>query len=260
MVKNNQDDDHNDNKLTNNISITFNGTPTSDNEVSNKKYIDDSIAEGALLRFNQTLTNYLKVSVGNNTYNLTKYDKIQNTDTTEIKFPNIGRDLLQKWKIKCNIKIIQSRITDFIKSTKTISPTGHSGATKLPSIGNSFMYIETSSNNNGHERVFARWERTDIIQISNNNNTFYYNRFSILNNDFKKSMGRFRIQLLLEDNTCNTRYNLPKNDRYSDSSTQWTLVNLYFTVENYGIKLICGQIDTPHADMCFSNITITHSV
>ena len=120
------------------------------------------------------------------------------------------------------------------------------------------MYIETSSNNHGNERIFVSWERTDIIQISNI--TFYYNRFSILTNDSKKSMGRFRIQLLLEDNTWSTRYNIPKNDRYSDSSTQWTLVNLNFTIENYGIRLIYDQIDTPHADICFSNITITHSV
>ena len=92
------------------------------------------------------------------------------------------------------------------------------------------MYIETSSNNHGHERVFVSFERTDIIQISNI--IFYYNRFSILINNSKKSMGRFRIQLLLEDNTWSTRYNIPKNDRYSDSSTQRTLVNLNFTVQN----------------------------
>ena len=73
-------------------------------------------------------------------------------------------------------------------------------------------------------------------------------------------MGCFRIQLLLEDNTWSTRYNIPKNDRYSDTSTEWTLVSLIFTVENYGIKLIYDQIDTAHADMCFSNITTTHSV
>ena len=73
-------------------------------------------------------------------------------------------------------------------------------------------------------------------------------------------MGRFKIQLLLEDNTWSTRYNIPKNDRCSNSSTQWILVNLNFTAENYGNKLIYDQIDTPHADMCFSNITITHSV
>ena len=32
-------------------------------------------------------------------------------------------------------------------------------------------------------------------------------------------MGRFRIQLLLADNTWSTRYPLPENDRYSDTST-----------------------------------------
>ena len=73
-------------------------------------------------------------------------------------------------------------------------------------------------------------------------------------------MGRFRIQLLLEDNTWSTRYNTPKNDRYSDSSTQWTKLSLNFTEENYGIKFIYDEIDTAHADMCFSNITMTHSV
>ena len=73
-------------------------------------------------------------------------------------------------------------------------------------------------------------------------------------------MGGFRNQLLLEDNTWTTQYTIPKNDQYSDTSTDWNLSNLDFTVENYGIKLIYDDIDTPHADMCFSNITITHSV
>ena len=73
------------------------------------------------------------------------------------------------------------------------------------------MYIETSSNNHGHERVFVSCERTDIIQISNI--TFYYNRFSILTNNSLKAMGRFKNQLLLEDNTWSTRYNIPKNDQ-----------------------------------------------
>ena len=73
-------------------------------------------------------------------------------------------------------------------------------------------------------------------------------------------MGGFRIQLLLEDKLWSTRYNIPKNDRYTDSSTQWTKLSLNFTEENYVIKLIYYQIDTAHADMCFSNITITHSV
>ena len=257
-VFNDQDNEFDNNKLTNLDSITVNRDPNLDNELSNKKYVDDSIAEGTIVRFNQTLENYLKVSVGDDIYYLTKYDKIQITDTTEMRYPNIGSDLLQKWNIKCNNKNNVSKVGDFIKSTKTNSPTGYSGATSLSPIGNSFMYIETSSNNHGHERVFVSWERTDIIQISNI--TFYYNRFSILTNDSKKSMGRFRIQLLLEDNTWSTRYNIPKNDRYSDSSTDWSKLSLNFTVENYGIRLIYDEIDTAHADMCFSNITITHSI
>ena len=79
------------------------------------------------------------------------------------------------------------------------------------------MYIETSSVNHGHEGVFVSWERTDSIQLTNI--TFCYKRFSILTNDSIKSRGRFGIHLLLEDNTWSTRYNIPKNDRYSDTST-----------------------------------------
>ena len=73
-------------------------------------------------------------------------------------------------------------------------------------------------------------------------------------------MGRFRIALLLDDNTWNTQFIMAKNTQYSDNSTDWTLLNLDFTVENYGIKLNLDQIDTDHSDMCFSNITITPSV
>ena len=148
-----------------------------------------------------------------------------------------------------------------MKSTKTNSPAGHAGATTLPPIGISFMYNETSGNNSGNDDVFVSWERIDIIEITNI--TFYYNRYyrySILIDDSKKSMGRFRIQLLIENNTWSTQYTIAKNDEYSDNSTDWTLLNLDFTVENYGIKLIYDQVDTPHADMCFSNNTITHSV
>ena len=119
------------------------------------------------------------------------------------------------------------------------------------------MYIETSYNNHGNN-VFVSFERTDIIQISNI--TLYYNRFSILTNDSLKSMGRFRIQILLEDNTWSTRYNIPKNDCYSDTSTQWTKVILNFFEEKYGIKLIYDEIDKAHADICFTNIIISHSI
>ena len=73
-------------------------------------------------------------------------------------------------------------------------------------------------------------------------------------------MGHFRMQLVLKDNTWSTRCNIPKHDRYSDTSPDWILVSIKITEENCGITLICDQIDTSHADMCFSNITITHSV
>ena len=73
-------------------------------------------------------------------------------------------------------------------------------------------------------------------------------------------MGRFRIQFLLEDDTWSTQYTIDKNTQYSDSESEWKLLNLDFTAENYGIKLTLDQTDIPHADMCFSNITITHSV
>ena len=64
------------------------------------------------------------------------------------------------------------------------------------------MHKETSYGNHGNN-VLCSFERTDFIQIFNI--TFYYNRFSILTNDNLKAMGRFRIQLLLEDNTWSTQ-------------------------------------------------------
>ena len=216
FVKNNQNNDLDDNKLTNLDSITVNRCPNSDNVLANEKYIDDEVNKITSLRFIQTLENYLKASVGNDIYNLTKYDKIQITDTTIINTPNSGGYRLQNWVIKCNGKNSNGKISNFIRSTKSNSPTTYSGATSLPPIGDSFMYIETSSNNHGN--VFLSFERTDIIQISNI--TFYYNRFSFLTNDSLKPMGMFRIQLLLKANTWSTRHNIPKNDRYSDTSTE----------------------------------------
>ena len=70
MVKNHQDNEFNVKKVTNIDSITVNITPTSDNEVTNKKYVDDSIEEGTIVRPNQPLENYLTVAAGNDTYNL----------------------------------------------------------------------------------------------------------------------------------------------------------------------------------------------
>ena len=83
LAKNNQDNDFNDNKLTKVDSITVNRNPISDYEITNKKYVDDELDKNTVIRFNQTLSNYRKVSVGNDTYNLTKYNKLLITDITE---------------------------------------------------------------------------------------------------------------------------------------------------------------------------------
>ena len=76
-----------DNKLTNLDSFTVIRYLRSDNELSIKKYIDDEVIKNGFLRFNQTLQKYLKVFVQNHTFNFTKYDKIQITNTTKIKHP-----------------------------------------------------------------------------------------------------------------------------------------------------------------------------
>ena len=90
LVKNNQNNDFNNNKLTNINSITINNNPTDDNHVSNEKYIDDQLDKNTMVRFSQTLTSYLKVSVGSDTYNLTKYNKYYLTDKTSMLSPNSG--------------------------------------------------------------------------------------------------------------------------------------------------------------------------
>ena len=159
LVKNNQDNNLNDNKLKNLYSITINRNPTSDNEVSNKKYIDDQLDKNTIVRFNQNLSNYLKVTVGNDTYNFSKYNKIKLTDITIIIYPNTGGYLLQNWLINCNDKNNNSKIQNFIKSTKTSSGTANSGAGSKPPIGNSFMYIESSSANHGYDHIFCRKEQ-----------------------------------------------------------------------------------------------------
>ena len=85
IVKNIQDNDLNDNNLTNINSITINKNPIDYSHVCNNKYNDHELDENTNFRFIQTLENYLKVSIGNDTYNLTKYNKNQLTDITVMK-------------------------------------------------------------------------------------------------------------------------------------------------------------------------------
>ena len=50
IVKKNQDNNLNNNKLTKTNSITINNNPTDDNHVSNKKYIDDELDKNTIVR------------------------------------------------------------------------------------------------------------------------------------------------------------------------------------------------------------------
>ena len=256
LVKNNQDNDFNDNKLINLDSITINRNPTLDNEVSNKKYIDGELDKNTIVRFSQTLSNYLKVTVGSDIYHLTKYEKNYITDLTEMRAPNNGLYLLQKWEIECKDRNNNAKINNFVKSTKSQSTTEDSGATSLPPIGNSFMFLESSSINHG-DNTYLILSRRDIIQITNI--SFYYNRFSISDENLR-AMPRFRIQILLENGNWDNKYTIEKNSQFSNTSTEWTYLSLDFTQENYGIRLIFDRIDTAHADMCLSNISITHTL
>ena len=108
IVENNQDNDLIDNKLTNINSIRINNNPTDDNHVSNEKCIDNELDKNTIVRFNQT-QNCLRVSVESDIYNLTKYNKIQLTDTTVMKAGNTGGYLLPYWKIICNDKKIMAK-------------------------------------------------------------------------------------------------------------------------------------------------------
>ena len=164
-------------------SISVNRNPNSDNQLVIKNYLDNDLDKNTILRYNQTLESYLKVSVGNIKYKLTNNNKIQLTDKTVMRAGNTRGYLLLFWKNVCNDKNNRGKITNFKKPTKTKSPTGDSGANSSPPIGSSYLYMEISSNDHGNN-VFVSFERTDIIQITNI--TFYYNRFSISTNDNSK--------------------------------------------------------------------------
>ena len=151
-----------------------------------------------------------------------KYNKIQLIDTIEIRSPNIGNPLLQKWILTCTNKSYNTKINTFPKSNTSTSPTSESGAASLPPIGWAFVYVETSSNNHGANHVMVSWERTDIIHSSHVK--FYYNRFSTSDQNLRR-MSRFLVQVLKEDNSCSTIYNINKNSQYRNGSTVWQLID-----------------------------------
>ena len=69
-------------------------------------------------------------------------------------------------------------------------------------------------------------------------------------------MGRFRSQPLSSDNSWSFRYNIPENDRCSNSSGQRKQVSSYIKIENYGIKVVYDQIHKQHDHMYFCDISM----
>ena len=59
-VFNDQEKDFDNNRLTSLDSITVNKDPTLENEKSNKKYLDDSLGEGSIAIFHQSLQKITK--------------------------------------------------------------------------------------------------------------------------------------------------------------------------------------------------------
>ena len=118
LVKKNQDNDLNDNKLTNIHSLTSKNNPTDDNQVSNKKYVDDELDKNTIVKFNQILQSYLMFSVGNDIYIHTKNGKRQLTDITTMRAGNTGGYLLPYWKFICNDKNNKGIMQNFIKQQK----------------------------------------------------------------------------------------------------------------------------------------------
>ena len=97
---------------------------------------------------------------------------MQIKDTTFFKYPITGDYVLQNWVIKCIDENYNGKKQKFVKSTKSNSPASYSGATSLPAIGNSFLYIEIPSKNLGNI-VFVSFERTGTIQISNSTSIIF---------------------------------------------------------------------------------------
>ena len=85
-VYNDQDIGFDNIKLTILDSVSVNRNPSSDSELTNKKYVVDSLGGLNILGFSQTLQKYLRVNVGNDVYNLTRNEKLQITDTTIFKY------------------------------------------------------------------------------------------------------------------------------------------------------------------------------
>ena len=73
-------------------------------------------------------------------------------------------------------------------------------------------------------------------------------------------MDKLEIQIL-RNGSWEREYTMDKGIRFSSLSTDWTLLNTSIISQpKYGINLLYSGINTAHADMCFSDIKINHSI
>ena len=92
---NDQDYDCANNKLMNLDSKSVKGDPNSDKKLANKNENDDKIDQRTLIRFNQALENYPRISTEDGVFNLKQINKYI-TDITVFKHPNQGGYSLRK--------------------------------------------------------------------------------------------------------------------------------------------------------------------
>ena len=112
-----------------------------DNQLS-KNIVDDELDKNTVFRLDQSLENNLKISCGNDVYNLSENDEKQTNDTTICKAGSSGVLVLPFWKIVCNDKNNNGKTSIFVKTPISFSQTINRGANSLSQIGKSFMYKE----------------------------------------------------------------------------------------------------------------------
>ena len=81
--------------MTNLVSITVNRNPTTNTEVSNRKYKGDELDKITILKFNQSLKNYFIVTDENTKEIFMNYDRTQIEDT-KINNSHIPVDIFYK--------------------------------------------------------------------------------------------------------------------------------------------------------------------
>ena len=80
-----------ENRLTDIDSITVHKTHRLDKELVNKKYVDESLRDGTILKFSQILCNYNKVKVKEVFYILISSKKTRNYRHKSYQKPKYGR-------------------------------------------------------------------------------------------------------------------------------------------------------------------------